>query len=219
MIEQFLNRPDIISVLQEGGREGVLGEMIDGSHEQRNALEGQASRDARALRAARPSRLWRAIPGRSHRATSVGRAGRGNRSESTPARFGLSRADTLWADALCGGRRVRDLSREVPVWVLAPAWGRRRHRTRGPGMACLVRVRIVSEYGWMEGCRWDRRTLAQLAVRGSGTHDVRMVLAGRGRRLATMICGSREDHRTIPWGAALSWSDRRPGPLPRRYRP
>ena len=65
--------------------------MVDGSHEQRDALEGQTSRNERALRDGRPNRVGRAIPGQSHRATSIGRAGRGNGSEDTPARLGLSR--------------------------------------------------------------------------------------------------------------------------------
>ena len=59
--------------------------MVDGSYELRDALEEQTHRNGRALRTGRPSRVGRAIPDQSHRATSVGRARRGNRSEITPA--------------------------------------------------------------------------------------------------------------------------------------
>jgi hypothetical protein len=130
--------------------------MVDGSHEQRSALERQASGDGRALRAARSCRVWKALFRRSLWATSNGRAGRGNGPESTPARLGLSSETALGRtlderelseDARCGSMRPRggDVCPPNP-----PAW---------PWPALSACWNVINGV---------RRTFAQLAVRGSG---------------------------------------------------
>ena len=49
------------------------------------------------------------------------------------------------------GRWMRDLSQDTPVWLLAPAWGWRvSTESARLFVAYLVRVRIVSESGWIE---------------------------------------------------------------------
>ena len=102
--------------------------MADGSHEQSDTLEGQASGDGRALRTGCPSWVGRAIPGQSHQATSVDRAERGNGPESTLAGLGLSSG---LEDSLEDG---------LPSWLIGRTYFRQTRtgsvKTTGISRAC-----------------------------------------------------------------------------------
>ena len=94
MTRRLLYAPSIGSVPWECVSR--LGSIVDVSHAHGDAREAHPSRKGRAGRTARPSRVRRAIPCQSHRASSGVGPGNGNRPEGIPDPLGVSSAKALW---------------------------------------------------------------------------------------------------------------------------
>jgi hypothetical protein len=147
---------------------------IEGWRDGRDGMETRTDQQWRTHRAACPSRARSAIPGRPHGASSVDHQGRGNGSEVTPDRLGLSSQTAPWR-ASGGGPRLRasgyGSSRPGGLTESAPS---------GPGLPHP----------------WERHrglgTLAQLAVRGDGTQIVRGGWKGKLFWLGERISGESD---------------------------
>ncbi len=203
MSTTVLGGPGLVSVVGQMQCEEIPGTVGSGRRDQREALGERTGEEGWARQAARPTQVRSAIPGRSHRASSVGRHEEGQRTGGYSCPPGLSSSTAPWRpsdEGFCQGRHAGGSCAPRGVACAHRGSGchglpRRIHPT-WLGSAWPAGVSSAMTAGWTKGNRgsldrWaERRTIASLARRGGGPRIGRIDAVHNGRRWRSRAGGT-----------------------------